>query len=80
MQIQEPVKILASQGVVMIRIILDFAMCMMNKARIIYVRVMSPAMRGMTAVQMQKDFVNVSECHLHIISCTQVFIIKMLNV
>ena len=51
LQSQEPVEILVSHNAVTIQVAVDFAMSTTN-AQITDVRAMSPAMRGMTAVQM----------------------------
>ena len=71
MQNQEPVQILVSRNAVMIQLAVGFAMSTIN-TRITDVHVMSPAMQGMTAVQMQKYFVNVGEV-LQIL-CLRLFI------
>ena len=51
---------LASHNVVMIRMVLKFAMST-SETQMVDVRAMSPAIGGMTAVQMHKHFVYVSE-------------------
>ena len=51
MQGQEPVEMLASHNAVIIRVAVDFAMST-TYTRITNARAVSPAMRGMTAVQM----------------------------
>ena len=51
---------LASHNVVMIRRVLEFVMST-SETQMVNVRAMSPAIEGMTAVQMHKHFAYVSE-------------------